>query len=352
MNKKQIYESSQIEQLESDDYEPEKAQKDDNLSSKELDPENSTIEAVRLVVPLTDDPTLVALTFYFWVLSFFFAALASIVNQYYYFRTSRGGFPLYFVNLTSYVLGVALAKILPQGSIAIYGHTMSLNPGPFNIKEHALIGIAVSTASITAYAIDIITAMDLFLKHRMGALGAIVLIITTQCLGYGIAGVLRKYLVNPAEMAWWSNLVHVVFYNAIHNTNEFKTKKLFSGTFLSYWVIAPIIWMKNILGARTFSGPLTPRLFHSDGQPFDITPYLNDDFSVNDSKYNASAPVTMTPMYALVFMYSFIALTGCISHITCFHGADIWKAWKQSFNSADVDVHARMVKGYPEVPQI
>ncbi|KAG9065046.1 OPT super [Linnemannia hyalina] len=123
------------------------------------------------VVLLTDDFTLVALTFRFWAL-YFFAAIASIVNQYYYFRTSRGGFPIYFINLTSYVLGVALAKILPRESITIGGHSMSLNPGPFNIKEHALIGIAVSTAS-TAYAIDI----------RMGALDAIVLIITTQCLG-------------------------------------------------------------------------------------------------------------------------------------------------------------------------
>lgn len=126
----------------------------------------------------------------------------------------------------------------------------------------------------------------------------------------------------------------------------------FGGIFLSYWIIVPIIWMKNILGARTFGRPLTPRLFHSDGQPFDITPYLNGDFSLNDDKYNASAPVTMTPMYALVFMYSFIALTGCITHIFFFHGADIWKTWKQSRNSVDEDIHVRMMKDYPEVPQL
>ncbi|KAG0279203.1 hypothetical protein BGZ95_001992 [Linnemannia exigua] len=433
MNKKLEYESSQT-----NDYAQEKAQNGDALSLKYVDPENSTVEAVRLIVPLTDNTALVALTFRFWILSFFFAALASIVNQYYYFRISRGGFPLYFVNLTSYALGVGLAKVLPKDNFSIGGYTMSLNPGPFNIKEHALIGIAVSTASVTAYAIDIITAMDLFLQHRMGALGAIVLIITTQCLGYGMAGVLRKYLVYPAEMVWWNNLVHVVFYNAIHNTDEFKTKRMvrgwsymkffwiicggtflyeflpqfiaplllffdwvcwlnpfnkdywamfssmagggvgimslsfdwtviggytlwipattqfnqFGGIFLSYWIILPILWMNNIMGTRTFGRPLTPRLFHSDGTPFDITPYLNDDFSLNDDKYNASAPVTMTPMYALTFMYSFIALAGCISHITCFHGADIWKTWKRSRNSADEDVHVKMMQVYLEVPQL
>jgi hypothetical protein len=72
----------------------------------------------------------------------------------------------------------------------------------------------------------------------MGAFGAIVLIITTQCLGYGMAGVLRKYLVHPTEMVWWSNLVHVVFYNAIHNTDEFKTKKMVRG-----WSYMKFFWI-------------------------------------------------------------------------------------------------------------
>ncbi|KAF9137761.1 hypothetical protein BGX30_009926 [Mortierella sp. GBA39] len=344
MDKKQEYKSSQEEQIETENYGLESAKKGDTLSLKESDPENSTIEAVRLVVPLTDDPTFVALTFRFQDPS----------SQKHHHRW---------------------AQHVPQ-------------PGPFNIKEHALIGIAVSAASITAYAIDILTAMDLFVKHRMGAL----------------AGVLRKYLVSPAEMVWWGKLVHVVFYNAIHNTDEFKMKMVrgwsymkffrvdfwamfssmagggvgimslsfdwtiiggytlwlpvttqlnqFSGIFLSYWVIVPTIRMKNILSARTFGRPLTPSLFHSDGEPFDITPYLNDDFSLNDDKYNASAPVTMTPMYALAFMYYFIARTGCITHILCFHGADIWRTWKQSCNSVDEDIHVRMVKDYPEVLQI
>ncbi|KAF9929288.1 hypothetical protein FBU30_001718 [Linnemannia zychae] len=438
MDEKQQYGSNHEGLLVANVETLEKAQKFETLSLQESDSENSRIEAVRLVVPLTDDPTLVALTFRFWVLSLFFTSMASIVNQYYYFRTSIGGFPLYFVNLVSYVLGVGMAKVLPHGSFTIGRFTLSLNPGPFNIKEHALIGITVSTASTTAFAIDIITTLDLFLHHRMGSFGAIVLIITTQCLGYGMAGVLRKYLVYPAEMVWWSNLVNVVFYNAIHSTDEFKTKKMirgwsymkffwiicgtiflyeflpqfiaplllffdwvcwispfnrdfwamfssmpgggagilslsfdwtviggytlwlpvstqlnqFGGIILSYWIILPILWFKNILGARTFGRPLTPSLFHSDGSPFDITPFLNEDYSLSDELYNASAPVTMTPMYALVFMYSFIALSGCISYIICFHGADIWRTWKQSIKNDNEDVHMKMMKVYPEVPQL
>ncbi|KAF9115889.1 hypothetical protein BGW39_002942, partial [Mortierella sp. 14UC] len=373
MTEKHEYDSTQESPAEEDIQSLEKAHVVDNLPLEETDVENSRIEAVRLVVPLTDDVSLVALTFRFWVLSTSFSILGSVIQQYYLFRAASGTFSIYFVNLASYAAGTAMARLLPTTHWTLAGRTFSLNPGPFNIKEHALIGIAVSTASTSAYAIEILAAMDLFLHHHINAFGAIVLIITTQCLGYGMAGSLRRYLVYPAEMVWWPNLVQVVFYNAMHNTHEFKEKKMmrgwsymkyfwvfcggmflyeFGGKILSYWIVFPILWINNVFSAKLYGRPLTSRLYHLDGKPFDINPLLNEDYTVNEEKYLAGKPATMTPMYALTFMYSFIALAGCISHIACFHGADIWKTWKQSRQSADEDIHVKMMKVYPEVPQL
>ncbi|KAG0361413.1 hypothetical protein BGZ54_009104 [Gamsiella multidivaricata] len=393
--------------------------------------ENSRIEAVRL-----DDPTLVSVTFRFWILSFFFSVIGSVINQYYYFRTTTGTFSIFFVNLASYVLGKGMARTLPRAKVTIGNFGMSLNPGPFNIKEHALIGIAVSTAATSAYAIDILSAMDLFLHHRINAFGSLVLIITTQCLGYGMAGVLRKYLVYPAEMVWWGNLVQIVFYNAIHNTDEFKTKRMvhgwsymkffwiicggmfvyeffpqwiaplfvyfdwicwinpfnkdfwalfssmtgggilslsfdwtsiggatlylplaaqlcnYGGVIFSYWIILPIMWLTDSLGTKTLGRPLTSHLFYANGTSFDVISYLNDDYSLNESMYNAGLPAKMTPMYALCFFFSFVALTGCVSHVICFNGADIWKSWKMAIGDEDQDVHTKMMGIYPEVPQL
>ncbi|KAG0296452.1 hypothetical protein BGZ96_009405 [Linnemannia gamsii] len=416
----------------------EKAYIGDNVSFEEAEEENSKIEAVRLVVPLTDDTSLVALTFRFWVLSTFFSILGSVIQQYYMFRVAKGTFSIYFVNLASYGLGTFMARVLPTKKWTIGSHSLSLNPGPFNIKEHALIGIAVSTASNSAYAIYVLSVMDLFLHYRISALGAMILILTTQCLGYGMAGTLRRYLVYPAEMVWWSNLVQVVFYNAMHNTDEFKNKKMirgwsymkyfwvfctgmflyefipqffapmliyfdwicwikpfdynfwalfsshagggagilsltfewtfiggqtmwlplatqlgqYGGIILSYWIIFPIIWMNNIFNAKLFGRPLTSRLYHLDGKAFDINTMLNPDYTINEEKYNAGVPVTMTPMYALIFLYSFIALGGCVTHIICFHGDNIWKTWKATIKSSDEDIHHKMMSAYAEVPQL
>ncbi|KAG0042457.1 hypothetical protein BGZ83_000441 [Gryganskiella cystojenkinii] len=415
------------------EYKEELKEKDIDLEEEEV--ENSPIEAVRLVVPITDDPTLHVLTFRFWILSFFFAVLAATVNQYYIFRTTSGSFSIYFVNLATFAMGRALARVLPQKSITVFGYSLSLNPGPFNIKEHCLIGVTVSTASYTAYAIDILAVTDLFLGYRINALGSLLLIFTTQCLGYGMAGTLRKYLIYPAEMVWWDNLVQVVFYNAMHNTDEFKSRRmirgwsymkyfwvfcagmfvyefipqflapmvlyidwicwinpfnmdfwaLFSsyngagilsisldwnsiggatlwlplatqlcqvfGVVLSYWIILPSIWLTNTLGAKTFGKPLSASLFHLDGTPFHVSAYLNPDYTLNETKYEESQPVTMVPMYALNFFWSFVALGACLTHIGVFHGREIVANWRAAVGTHKVDVHTKMMKAYPEVPQ-
>ncbi|GJJ70241.1 hypothetical protein EMPS_02590 [Entomortierella parvispora] len=401
----------------------------------EEEEENSCIEAVRAVVPITDDPSLPVMTFRFWVLSTLFSIIGAMINQYYYFRTTSGTFSIYFVNLATYGMGVAMARTLPTGSISVFGYSMSMNSGPFNIKEHCLMGIAVSTASTYAYAIDILAATDLNLKYRIPTLGSLILILTTQCLGYGMAGMLRKFLVYPAQMVWWANLVQVVFYNAMHNTDEFKSKRmirgwsymkffwvicgcmfiyeflpqwlapmfvfmdwicwikpfdfdfwalfssfsgsgimsisldwnsiggstmwlplatqvcLYGGMVLSYWIILPILWLNNIMGAKTLGAPLTPSLFYSNGTKFQVTNFMNSDHTLNEGEYNAGPPATMTPMYALNFFWSFVSLAGCVTHIAFFHGRDILDSWKASVGSSTEDIHTKKMRVYPEMPQ-
>ncbi|KAF8943272.1 hypothetical protein BGZ47_005624 [Haplosporangium gracile] len=384
--------------------------------SEEYEAERPLVEAVRLVVPVTDDPTLMAITFRFWVISTFFGIIGAVIQEYYYFRATNGVFSIFFVNLASYALGKTMARIFPTKAIRIGKFSLSLNPGPFNIKEHVLIGITVSTAATAAYAIAILATMDLHFEYRINALGSLLLILSTQCVGYGMAGMLRKYLVYPAEMVWWSNLIQVVFYNAIHNTDEFKTRRMirgwsymkffwvfcigmfiyeflpqyfapllvyfdwacwiapfnknvwaifssisgggvfalsfdwnaiggstlyyplaaqlcnFTGNILSYWIILPIMWLTNALGTRTFGKPLTPHLFFQNGTKFDDRTVLKPDKTLD--------------------VYNFASLAACVSHVVCFHGTLILSNWKRAVSGEGNDIHTRMMRVYPEVPQL
>jgi len=100
-----------------------------------------------------------------------------------------------------------MAATLPHGIF---------NPGPFNIKEHVLITICANAGAGVAYAIDIYTIQRLFYGQNLGFIGSFLLVMTTQCVGYGMAGFLRPYLVRPAAMVWPANLVNVALFNAFH----------------------------------------------------------------------------------------------------------------------------------------
>ncbi|CAL3970961.1 unnamed protein product [Diplocarpon coronariae] len=96
---------------------------------------------------------------------------------------------------------------MPTHQNTIFGLKWCLNPGPFNIKEHSIIVVMASVSFSAAYATDIILAQIAFYKQDFGLAFQLMLTISTQSIGYGIAGVMRKFLVYPAAMIWPGNLV-------------------------------------------------------------------------------------------------------------------------------------------------
>lgn len=162
------------------------------------------------------DMDLPCLTFRFWVLASFFTILSASVAQFYFFRANTIVFSVFFVQLASYLLGTLMARTLPTTQYMAFGLHFTFNPGPFNIKEHMLIGVAAGTSSASAYAIDVISVQKLFYNQNLGWFADIMLLFTTQCLGYGIAGMLRNFLVYNDKMIWPSTLVNFALYQTLH----------------------------------------------------------------------------------------------------------------------------------------
>lgn len=70
----------------------------------------------------------------------------------------------------SFPFGLAMAQYLPKKQFSFFGMKFSLNPGPFNKKEHALITIManVSFAQGAAYSTYTVEAMRGFYKMNWG----------------------------------------------------------------------------------------------------------------------------------------------------------------------------------------
>ncbi|KAJ4714189.1 oligopeptide transporter 7-like [Melia azedarach] len=99
----------------------------------------------------------------------------------------------------------------------------TLNPGPFNVKEHVLITIFANAGAGNVYAIHMVSVVKIFYKRELTFFVALVVVITTQVLGFGWAGVFRRYLVEPAAVWWPQNLVQVSLFRALHE-REKRTK--------------------------------------------------------------------------------------------------------------------------------
>ncbi|KAF9110360.1 hypothetical protein BGX27_006455 [Mortierella sp. AM989] len=173
--------------------------------------ENSPIPEVAALVSNKDDPSLPALTFRFWVMGVFFSILLAFVNQFFFFRTHPMTLTALVIQLIAFPIGKFMARVLPHGP---------LNPGPFNIKEHVLVTLTANCAQYAAYAVDITIIQKVFYKEDFGFLANLMLVFSTQMLGYGMAGVLRRYLVYPAAMVWPANLVQVALFNTLHDDED------------------------------------------------------------------------------------------------------------------------------------
>ncbi|KAI3961276.1 hypothetical protein MKX01_006990 [Papaver californicum] len=199
----------------------------ENVGIGEEEVELSPIEEVRLTVTNTDDHTLPVWTFRMWVLGTISCCLLSFLNQFFSYRSQ----PLIVTQITVQVaalpIGHFMARILPTIKFQLPGfgsRKFSLNPGPFNMKEHVLISIFANAGSAfgagSAYAVSIVNIIKAFYGRNISFLAAWLLIITTQVIGYGWAGLLRKYVVEPAHMWWPGTLVQVSLFRTLHEKDD------------------------------------------------------------------------------------------------------------------------------------
>ncbi|XP_019052491.1 PREDICTED: oligopeptide transporter 4-like isoform X2 [Nelumbo nucifera] len=124
-----------------------------------------------------------------WFLGLISCALLSFLNQFFAYQTE----PLIITQITVQVVTLPIdrfmASVLPRTKFRLpgFGSTeFSLNPGPFNMKEHVLIFIFANAGSAFgsgyAYAVGIVNIIKAFYRKNISFLAGWILVITTQVL--------------------------------------------------------------------------------------------------------------------------------------------------------------------------
>jgi len=144
---------------------------------------------------------------------------------------SAPSFSGFLIILLSYPAGHWLAQILPTryytlNIFNLYSYSFTLNPGPFNVKEHLLISVLAGSGSGAAYGADIITIQDLYYHQDIGHVGGVLLVLSTQMLGFGLSGLVYNLLVRPSKMVWPATLVPISLFNTLHGDENNRLTNL------------------------------------------------------------------------------------------------------------------------------
>lgn len=171
---------------------------------KDLAINDSPYPEVRAVVDNTDDVTIPVNTFRVWVLGTLFAILGTGIDQFFSLRYPGISIYSYLIQFLAFPCGLFMAKVLPTATIPLGPLSFTLNPGPFNQKEHMLITIMANVAfggfNGTAYVTYILQVLRLPAYYNDQSLvnsagWQITLVLATQLIGYGTAGLARRFLV-------------------------------------------------------------------------------------------------------------------------------------------------------------
>ncbi|KAI5422989.1 Oligopeptide transporter 3 [Lathyrus oleraceus] len=284
-------------------------------------------------------------------------------------------------------IGKFMAATLPTKEYSFVGWRFTLNPGPFNMKEHVIIaifancGVSSSGGGGDVYSIGAITIMKAYYKESLSFLLALLIVISAQLIGFGWAGILRRYLVNPIEMWWPANLAQVWPNNVTAHQVGSGYRGLGVGAFTFDWagisayrgsplvapwtsivnmgvgfimfvyIILPICyWKFNTFDARKF--PIfSNQLFTHDGQKYDTTKILNEEYDLNIDAYNKYNKLYLSPLYALSIGAGFARFTSTLTHVALFKGRKILRQSRTAMSNVKLDVHGRLMKAYNTVPE-
>jgi hypothetical protein len=162
------------------------------------------------------------------------SAFGAVLQELFYFKPQVIYVSVMFLTVLSYAIGEFMALAIPRwGAVGRF-----LNPGPFNKKEHAAAVLMASAASVSALSTEALAVQKLWYGGYPSQGAGVFITLSSQLIGYGIAGLMRETLLWPTKMFYPANLPITTILETLHrDKNETKKRlKVFWIIFFALWV--------------------------------------------------------------------------------------------------------------------
>ncbi|CAA7266324.1 unnamed protein product [Cyclocybe aegerita] len=370
--------------------------------------DESPYPEVRSAVANTDDFHMPQMTLRVWVIGIAAAIVIPGLNQFFFFRFPSITISGIVAQLVSFPIGRAFAAWLPNWKI--FG--VSINPGPFTVKEHVLITIMASVVRIYNFSYQWFVVMS------------------TQLIGFSIGGVARRFLVAPPSMIWPANLVNCALFNTLHSqqyagignrgglsrerffvyafTGAFISSQdifalsyfswvtwirpenttisqlfgyvhgmgmsvitfdwsqiayigsplatpwwaeanIFAGFVFFFWFLTPVLHFTNTWFGE-YMPYASPISYDNQAKTYDVNRILTPDSTFDLAAYKAYSPLFLSTTFAISYGLSFASITATLMHAFLYFRKQIWVQARRSLHEQP-DIHARLMSKYLQVPE-
>ncbi|KUJ14602.1 OPT-domain-containing protein [Mollisia scopiformis] len=268
--------TEQPSDTDSPDSSSEEAVDDASTYNEEDPPDNSPYPQVRASVSAVDNTTLSINTPRMWALSMLFAILGSSSNLFFSLRYPSVSITPVIALLLTHPLGrlwdAVLKRLDDPSEVFIDGsksQTSSndttnyeshdaqrkipdsrsrrlrlwLAQGSWNEKEHSCVYISSNVSFGFAFATDVIVEQTQFYNQKVSITYQLLLILSTQILGYTFAGLTRRFLVRPGGMIWPGTLMSAAMFTTLHK----EENTVANGWKITRWKFFFIVWLSSFL---------------------------------------------------------------------------------------------------------
>lgn len=230
-------------------------EKSQNMTDSDDENVDITMQDISEIV-ITKDVDLPCMTIRMWFLAFAFGSVIAGVDAFFQLRFPSVSIGAIVGQLLSYPLGDLWYRIVPDVSFK----GIRLNPGPFNMKEHACATIFMNVV-VSARLVNTVFAEQVkYFDHNIGIKRAILSNMCCYLISFGWCGLSLPILVNPANLVWPSTLSTCALFKTLHSkenhpANNWTISRLsffalvFTGSFVWYWFPDLIMPFLSTLGA-------------------------------------------------------------------------------------------------------
>lgn len=159
-------------------------------------------KVIRESVPLEDDPNIPVMTFRYFILSTIFIVPGAFLDTMNSYRTTSAVYSIFFVQIVSHWAGKWLSKNLPKRNVHVLGFKFNLNPGPWSIKETAMITITANSGATGNLATNAISLAELHFNEKVDALIAILFMWAIVFIGYSYAAIAKSFVLYDPQFTW------------------------------------------------------------------------------------------------------------------------------------------------------